>query len=133
MTNAPAPVTVLVVDDDPAICRFIEEALTEEGYAVVSAIRPTEAAKLASLRQIDVAVIDVVLMTRTSGIELGVLLSEQGVAVVLMSGDIATVARSGELGHPFVAKPFRVAHLLASVAAAVQTREMLRREKRLQL
>ena len=52
------PVRVLVVDDEPAICRALTIALTRAGYHVTSAHSGDAALAVLSAQQVDVMVID---------------------------------------------------------------------------
>ena len=52
------PVRVLVVDDEPAICRALTIALTRAGYHVTSAHSGDAALAVLSMQQVDVMVID---------------------------------------------------------------------------
>ena len=52
------PVRVLVVDDEPAICRALSIALTRAGYDVATAHSGDSALALLASRPIDVMVID---------------------------------------------------------------------------
>jgi CheY-like chemotaxis protein len=49
---------VLVVDDDPGICEFVEALLTDEGYEVVSAPHGAAALGLLSRYQPDIILLD---------------------------------------------------------------------------
>ena len=52
------PVRVLVVDDEPAICRALSIALTRAGYLVTSAYSGDAALAVLSTQHVDVMVID---------------------------------------------------------------------------
>jgi CheY-like chemotaxis protein len=52
--------TVLVVDDDPYIVRFLQDALEEEGYAVATPL-PTEAVDVARAMQPCVILLDLMM------------------------------------------------------------------------
>lgn len=83
------PMCVLVVDDEPALRRFVARILVEEGYVVLEAGNGAEAIERVSATgsTIDVVVSDIV-MPGINGIELIRRLAEihPDLPVVLMSG-----------------------------------------------
>jgi putative nucleotidyltransferase with HDIG domain len=64
-----APARVLVVDDEPSFGQFVSEALTELGYDVVYAERPSQGLEKLEQARFDVAVLDLNL-PEMGGIEL---------------------------------------------------------------
>ena len=104
--------TVLLVEDDLAVCELIRSVLTAHGYKVVTAVRPGDAEKLFHEigNRVDLLVSDVV-MPDVSGTELARRLVARNPAmkVLFMSGYIGdAVARAGiqEKDVGFLQKPF---------------------------
>jgi PAS domain S-box-containing protein len=112
---------VLLVEDELAARRALEELLRDEGHTVLSAGNGIDAETIwrETRDPIDVVVTDTV-MPRMSGPELVSRLraSHPMVKVIFMSGHTPeTVLRHGgaELGTTFLQKPFEVDELLATV------------------
>src|SRR5215212_11828933 len=93
MNAGAAPITVLIVDDEPAIRRFLRTSLTAQGYRAVEA--GNGATALDHLRQgsIDVLVLDLGLPDM-NGLDIIERLRGQGSAVPI----IVLSARSDETG-----------------------------------
>ena len=110
-------VTVLVVDDEPAIREVIATLLEDEGYLVRHAKDGQEALDTINDDEIDLIVSDVV-MPRLDGASLVRRLRRRGyvMPVVLMSAVYADVDLPGVR---FVPKPFEIDRLLGTVASAL--------------
>jgi two-component system KDP operon response regulator KdpE len=124
MTTPSAPLRILVVDDEPAIRRFLRTSLTAQGYQIIEA--ETAKAALESLRRNspDVLVLDLGLPDR-DGFEVIQELRGAGSAlpiIVLSSrADEAGKVRALDLGaDDYVTKPFGVDELLARLRAALR-------------
>jgi CheY-like chemotaxis protein len=98
--NTPTTPTVLVVDDDPAVTGFIAEALTREGYRVVTTVG-AQTLHLAVTLHPDVVLLDI-LMPGMDGIEVS-----QGLRANPATAEIPIVAISGD--------PVRIHSLLMPV------------------
>jgi PAS domain S-box-containing protein len=117
--------TVLLVEDDPAVCELVRAVLMSHGYSVLSTRSPQEAQKLCEERRgrIDLLLSDVV-MPEMSGRELsGRLLQKNPIMKVLfMSGYIdEAVVHEGirEKKVAFLQKPF------SPLSLAKKVREVL--------
>jgi two-component system KDP operon response regulator KdpE len=126
MTTPSAPLRILVVDDEPAIRRFLRTSLTAQGYQIIEA--DTAKAALESMRRNvpDVLVLDLGLPDR-DGFEVIQELRGAGSAlpiIVLSSrADEAGKVRALDLGaDDYVTKPFGVDELLARIRAALRHR-----------
>ena len=122
--------TALVVDDDPGVVGFLDDNLTADRFAVITARSGEEALDLARTSCPDVALIDVAL-PGMNGYELVSTLREgstsgawdPGMAIVLMSGrdDMHSVVRGIERGaDDYLIKPFHYPELLARVGSHVR-------------
>jgi two-component system, OmpR family, KDP operon response regulator KdpE len=126
MSTPSAPLRILVVDDEPAIRRFLRTSLTAQGYQIFEA-ETAKAALEAMRRNVpDVLVLDLGLPDR-DGFEVIQELRGAGSAlpiIVLSSrSDEAGKVRALDLGaDDYVTKPFGVDELLARVRAALRHR-----------
>lgn len=124
MTHQP---TILVVDDEPAIHRFLKPSLTSEGYRVMQAATGREALRLAAVERPDVIVLDLGLPD-IDGKEVIERLRHSGdrvPIVVLSARDRETEKiRALDLGaDDFVEKPFGVGELMARLRATLRHRQ----------
>ena len=124
--SSAAPLRVLVVDDEPAIRRFLRTSLRAEGYDLVEA--ETGEAALAEIRRRapDLAMLDLGL-PGLSGLDVIRRLRAEGSAVpiiVLTSrADEAGKVEALDLGaDDYVTKPFGMDELLARMRAALRHR-----------
>ncbi|MDQ2833053.1 MAG: response regulator [Acidobacteriota bacterium] len=133
LENSPAlpPSTILVVDDDPDIRSLTRTFLEHEGYAVYSTGDADRAAQIfRNVPQIDLLVTDLYMPGR-SGMDLAFELKalRSQLSVLLISGglvDRVQQARLQEQGWSFLAKPFRLPELLATVHRILAPIEALR-------
>jgi two-component system KDP operon response regulator KdpE len=126
MTAGATPVTVLIVDDEPAIRRFLRTSLAAQSYRAVEA--ENGAAALDQLRRgsIDVLVLDLGLPDM-NGLDIIERLRGQGSAVPIIvlsaRGDEADKVRALDLGaDDYVTKPFGIDELLARIRTALRHR-----------
>src|SRR4051794_13760336 len=112
---------VLVVDDEPRICRFVSRALTAHGHTVETSTSGADALKRAAERSFDLVVLDL-LMPGVDGFAVldGLLAHDSSLRVLVLSavGDIDAKVhclRGGAVDY--LAKPFAIAELLARVDA----------------
>ncbi len=118
--------TILVVDNDPAICDLIEEFLTDEGYQVVCVSQSMAALTALVQRQItpDLILIDMT-MPQLSG---STFRAQQqadpalaAIPVVLMSAVHAwEIAASNDFGDVVLHKPFELDTLLTTVERVLE-------------
>ena len=117
------PSTVLVVDDDPAVCQTAVRILERAGHKVLTASEGEQAVDLFKQRadEIDVVLFDVVMPGMGGeGIHREAPRHKPGVGLVVMSGFPRRAAEQileAEISH-FVAKPFTRQDLLDAVGAA---------------
>jgi two-component system chemotaxis response regulator CheY len=115
-----APSMILLVDDDADIRSLTRTFLEHEGYSVFSSGDAERAAQIfRSVPQIDLLVTDLYMPGR-SGMELGRQLKgiRQELPVLLISGGLVVeeqMVKMQEEGWSFLAKPFRLTELLATV------------------
>ena len=115
-----SPSMILLVDDDPDVRLLTRTFLEHEGYSVFSSGDAERAVQIfRSVPQIDLLVTDLYMPGR-SGMELGLELKalRKELPVLLISGGILEdeqAAKMKEDGWSFLAKPFRLPELLATV------------------
>lgn len=114
-------VRVLIVEDDPSICLFLERALTEAGYEVECACDGHTGSRIAFEGRHDLVLLDVMLPGQ-SGLSICRSIRSAGltVPVIFLSArgtldDKVTGLDAG--ADDYLPKPFQVAELLARVRA----------------
>ncbi len=127
MASVGNPVTILLVDDDELIRRFVQRILQEQGFHVIEACDGAEALKVASAytEPVDLLLTDVI-MPKVNGLALTRRLMQErpGIGVLYMSG---YVEKSMLLAtHPesiLIQKPFTPDALIAAVRQVLGSRE----------
>ncbi|WP_279482430.1 response regulator [Aureimonas sp. SK2] len=115
--------TILVVDDEPAIHRFLKPVLTAEGYRVAQAMTGAEALRLATDSPPDAIVLDLGLpdldgkeviqrIRRASSVPIVVLSARDREAEKIQALDLGA--------DDYVEKPFGVGELTARLRAALR-------------
>ncbi len=107
---------VLLVDDDPEICQFLEILLELEGFAPISVTRAEEALALAAREPLAAVLVDVA-MPDVDGLELCRMLRAGGFAapilVVSARPGQELLRRAAQAGaDEFIRKPFDNAELV---------------------
>jgi len=114
---------ILVVDDEPRICRFVSRVLERDGHAVTVAGTGSEAMRLVAEDDYALVVLDLIL-PGSSGLDVlrAILADQPGQRVLMLSaiGDVATKVECFPNGAvDYLAKPFAVAELVARVRVRV--------------
>ncbi|WP_374410944.1 response regulator [Novosphingobium colocasiae] len=118
------PLTVLVVDDEPAIRRLLHAGLARADYRVVEAGTAREALTSAQIDKPDVVLLDLGLPDR-DGLELIPIIKAAGAAVIVVSARDATDQKVAALdlgADDYVSKPFDSEEVLARIRAALRHR-----------
>ncbi|NEU12294.1 response regulator [Methylobacterium sp. BTF04] len=108
--------TVLVVEDEAAICELAAEALLGEGYRVLTAADADEAEDILARESIDLLFTDIDLARNTNGIVLArrARRHQPGLPVVYTSGGRGHLSLADAVAESvFVPKPYRLSHLVA--------------------
>lgn len=114
--------SILVVEDDPGLLRFLVQALKVCGYNAASAASAAAARKVIEREHVDLAIIDIGLPD-ADGIEFGQrLATEHGIPFIHLTGlteseAIERAARSGAI--TYLVKPVGIEQLTAAVATAL--------------
>ena len=125
MSGASSPQRILVVDDEPAIRRFLRTSLTTQGYQIIEA--ETGADALARLRdRVDMVVLDLGLPD-IDGVDVlcKIRALDVSIPVIILSSrsDETGKVKALDLGaDDYVTKPFGIDELLARVRAAFRHR-----------
>ena len=124
---------ILVVDDEPAIRRFLRASLSAQGYQVIEAQSAQSARELFRRNTPDVVVLDLGLPDG-DGLDIIKELRDGGSAapIIVLSSrtDEAGKVRALDLGaDDYVTKPFGVEELLARLRAALRHRLQQQGEK----
>lgn len=117
-------VTVLIVDDEPAIRRLLHVAMTRAGHRVVEAASAREALSALHIDKPDVTLLDLGLPDR-DGLELVPLIRGAGVAVLVISARDETDQKVAALdlgADDYVTKPFDTEEVLARIRTALRHR-----------
>jgi two-component system KDP operon response regulator KdpE len=128
-----AQLRILVIDDEPAIRRFLRTSLSAQGYAVLEAEDGETGFAMLHRNAIDVLVLDLGL-PGMGGLEVLKRLREEGssVPVIVLSSrtdESGKVAALDIGADDYVTKPFGVDELLARIRAAVRHRLQQEGEK----
>jgi DNA-binding response OmpR family regulator len=114
---------VLVIDDEPEICRFVERALQSAGHTVTASHDGVQGLQLATERSFDLIVLDLA-MPDVDGMMVlaAVLARDPSQRVLVLSARASVDVRVACLERgavDFLAKPFAVRELTARVEARV--------------
>lgn len=134
---------ILIVDDEEDICMILSYSLQKAGYEVLVAHSAEEALANYELRiknyEVDLILLDI-MMGEMSGLEMAEKLRsdigyrESGIGIppiifLTALSDEDTVLKGFKLGaDDYISKPFRIAEVLARVAAVLRRTEASRRE-----
>jgi len=115
--------TVLVVDDEPPIRRFLRTSLTAAGYRIIEAENAADALRLFAVEKPDLVILDLGLPDR-SGLELiPEIRKTSTVPIVVLSArhDERSKVQALDLGaDDYISKPFGMDELMARLRAALR-------------
>jgi len=117
--------TILVVDDEAQIHRFLTPALAASGYTVVRAERGDEALRLAAARSPDAILLDLGLPDMDGHDVLVKLREFSDVPIIILSARDREVEKISALdagADDYVEKPFGLGELLARIRTALRHR-----------
>lgn len=125
--QGPGPETILLVEDDPLVQIVVAEALEDAGFSVVTAETGDEAMQRLSSGFVPLAIVtDIELPGSTNGTQLAWWASrhQADVDVLVISGRQAVNVEDLPHGVLFLAKPFALTQLVASLHAAMSARQV---------
>jgi two-component system KDP operon response regulator KdpE len=117
--------TILVIDDEPQMHRFLKPALEAAGYAVERADTAAEGLRLAAARAPDAVLLDLGLPDLDGQDALKRLRAFSSVPVIVLSArdrESEKIAALDSGADDYVEKPFGVGELLARIRAAMRHR-----------
>ena len=125
---------ILVVDDDPEMCRLLHDVLTEEGHAVDTATSGKEA--LARLSDPTDLMITDLRLKEMKGLELMHLVKQRhpGISVIIITGfgTIESAIEAMKQGaYDYIPKPFKMEELALVVQKALGESDLRREVARL--
>jgi two-component system KDP operon response regulator KdpE len=132
MTAPASPCTILIVDDEPAIRRFLRTSLAAQGYSIAEASTGREALAALTRESADVIVLDLGLPD-IDGMDVLRTIRSSGATVPI----IVLSSRTDERGKvaaldlgadDYVTKPFGIDELLARIRAALRHRSQVQAE-----
>jgi two-component system KDP operon response regulator KdpE len=126
MTVGTNPLRVLIVDDEPAILRFLRTGLATQGFAIMEAEGGAAALAISGREGMDLIVLDLGLPDM-DGLDVIRSLRDQGstVPIIVLSSrdDEGTKVAALDLGaDDFVTKPFGIDELFARIRASQRHR-----------
>jgi two-component system KDP operon response regulator KdpE len=117
--------TILVVDDEPQIHRFLAPALAAAGYDTLRAERGDEALRLAAARAPDVILLDLGLPDMDGHMVLEKLREFTDVPIIILSArdrETEKIAALDAGADDYVEKPFGLGELLARIRTSIRHR-----------
>lgn len=125
--------SILVVDDDNAVCNFISTLLNKHGYSVIACESGKEALAKLQDNKIDAVLTDII-MPVVSGVEILEKIHETNpeIPVILMTGypDIDTAVDAIKKGvFDFIVKPYKPEQLIHSLEKALKYKRLVEMEK----
>jgi two-component system OmpR family response regulator len=115
----PRTCRVLVVEDNGEIRQLLGDVFALEGYRFAMAENGEAMRRTLEAGDVDVVVIDV-LLNGEQGLDLAKEAAARGCAVVMTTADHSYRGRLEASGHSFILKPYRIGHLLSTVAEALE-------------
>jgi DNA-binding NtrC family response regulator len=105
---------ILIVEDEPLIAMFAEEAVADLGHQPIVAASCEAAKRCMAEHDIDAAILDFILKEETSE-EIALVLQEKGVPFVFATGNGTVNSASGE-GVEILVKPYTSEDLTKLIA-----------------
>jgi len=117
--------TVLVIDDEPPIVRFLRTSLAAVGHRVVTAEDATSALAAVASEKPDVVILDLGLPDRSGFDVITEIRQRSPVPIIVLSArsDERSKVQALDLGaDDYIGKPFGMAELMARIRAALRHR-----------
>ena len=127
LMSAVATSRILVLDDDPGTCRFMQELLARPDREIEATNDPEQALARARAKPFDLVISDLKLNARLDGIDVLRAVREHSpatpVIIVTGFGELEKAVEAVREGaFDFVSKPFNITELKGLVERALQTR-----------
>ena len=122
------PQTILIIEDEEALARFVELELTHEGYQVEKVFDGREGLQKALANRYDLILLDIMLPS-LNGLEvLRRLRREKQTPVIMLTARDAVMDKVAGLdmgADDYITKPFAIEELLARIRAAMRKKEKI--------
>ncbi|MGA8755281.1 MAG: response regulator [Stellaceae bacterium] len=121
----PSAYTVLVVDDEPPIIRFLRASLIAAGHRVVTAEHAAGALAAVAREKPDVVILDLGLPDRSGFAVISEIRKNSAIPIIVLSArsDERSKVEALDLGaDDYIGKPFGIAELMARIRAALRHR-----------
>jgi len=116
-TPAAGRVTLLIVEDEILAAIALKDELEEAGYAVMDLTgRPQEALDAVAGAQPHLALVNIRLHGRDDGIELAGQLTDMGIPVLFISGQVSRAHSAQSVAIGSLPKPYSCADMVLAVA-----------------
>jgi len=114
-----APLSVLIVEDEPLIAMMLEDYIDGLGHRVAATIDSVpQALEQAQAGGFDVAILDVQLRGGEASWPVADALAEKGIAFLIATGGLVDPPPARHAGAPQLAKPFTLDGVRAALEAA---------------
>lgn len=127
---------ILVVDDDPDVCEYLQDFLTSEGYSVTVVNDPTRALESLKDDEFHVVVLDL-MMPKLNGIDLleRIRQVDDDIAVIILTGYPSLETATSSIEHDvsaYIRKPFTINEFREAILRIAKKKGLiLRREDEL--
>ena len=127
---------ILVVDDDPDVCEYLQDFLTSEGYSVTVVNDPTRALESLKDDEYHVVVLDL-MMPKLNGIDLleQIRQVDDDIAVIILTGYPSLETATSSIEHDisaYIRKPFTINEFREAILRIAKKKGLiLRREDEL--
>ena len=127
---------ILVVDDDPDVCEYLQDFLTSEGYSVTVLQDPTKTLETLRKDEFHVVVLDL-MMPKLSGIDLlgQIRSTDDDIAIIILTGYPSLETATSSIEHDvsaYLRKPFSLDEFREAISRIAKKKGLiLRREDEL--
>ena len=128
--------SILVVDDDPDVCEYLQDFLSSEGYSVTVLNDPTRTLDRMKEEEFHVVVLDL-MMPKLSGIDLlgQIRSADDDIAIIILTGYPSLETATSSIEHDvsaYIRKPFSLEEFRDAIGRIAKKKGLiLRREDEL--
>ena len=128
--------SILVVDDDPDVCEYLQDFLSSEGYSVTVLNDPTKSLDRMKEEEFHVVVLDL-MMPKLSGIDLlgQIRAADDDIAIIILTGYPSLETATSSIEHDvsaYIRKPFSLDEFREAIGRIAKKKGLiLRREDEL--
>ena len=121
------PQTILIIEDEEALARFVELELTHEGYQVLKAFDGREGLQKALNEHIDLILLDIMLPVMDGWAVCAKIRESSKVPIIMLTakGEVMDRIQGLEMGaDDYIVKPFEMKELIARINAVLRRTEI---------